>query len=127
MEDDSYCFACGPENPIGLKVRAVREEGIAEIAWNPSREFQGFKGVLHGGITSTLLDEAMAHAAISLVPGAATARMSVRFRKPVRTDREITVRAEVTGKKGRLIRVTATLVQDEETRASAEGEFILSR
>ncbi len=123
LGDDRYCFACGPENPIGLKVRSVREEGTAEIVWNPSREFQGFKGILHGGITSTLLDEAMAHAAINAV----TARISVRFRKPVRTDREIRVRARVTGRKGRLIRVTTTLVQEEETRASAEGEFILSR
>ena len=74
---------------------------------------------------STLLDEAMAHAALSLVSDAATAEMKVRFEKPVRTEGNITVKAEVTERKRRLLQTSAVLVQGGERKASAEGLFVI--
>jgi len=128
LEDDRYCFACGPENPAGLQVEiAKREKGIAEIRWEPAREYQGFRDILHGGIVSTLLDEAMAHAALSVATGAATAQMTVHFRKPVRTDRPVLASAEVVEHRGRLLRVRGVLAQEGEEKASAEGKFVLVR
>lgn len=127
LEDDRYCFACGPENPAGLRVETDREDGTAEIRWTPGREYQGFKGILHGGIVSTLLDEAMAHAVLSVVPGAATASLSVRFQLPVSTDRDVTVRARVEERRGRVILASGVLLQEGREMATAEGKFVLVR
>ncbi len=53
-----YCFLCGVENPIGLNLRFYEaEDGHVEARFTPKEEHQGYPGVLHGGITSALLDE----------------------------------------------------------------------
>lgn len=127
LEDDRYCFACGPDNPSGLRVESNREEGTAEIRWTPGREYQGFKGILHGGIVSTLLDEAMAHAVLSVVSGAATAALSVRFQRPVSTDRDVTIRARVEERRGRVLLAKGVLTQEGREMATAEGKFVLLR
>lgn len=127
LEDDHYCFACGIDNPIGLKVDIRRGERESELRWRPTREFQGFREILHGGIVSTLLDEAMAHAVLGVVSGAATARMSVQFRCPVRTDSEITVRARVVERRGRVVSASASLFQQGDEMATAEGKFVIVR
>ena len=124
LEDDRYCFACGRDNPSGLQVETRREDGSAELRWTPSREYQGFKEILHGGIVSTLLDEAMAHAVLSVREGTATAEMRVLFEKPVDTAGEITVEARVNEEKHRLLRASAELRQDGTQKASAQGTFI---
>jgi acyl-coenzyme A thioesterase PaaI-like protein len=57
--DDRHCFCCGSENPIGLKMGFRFEGGkILSEAVIP-KAFQGFAGVVHGGILGTLLDEVM--------------------------------------------------------------------
>ena len=53
---DQYCFACGRDNPIGLKLcfESLAEGVRADLI--PIREYQGFADLLHGGIISTLLE-----------------------------------------------------------------------
>ena len=82
--DDGRCFACGPDNAIGLRLRFERagEEAVrANTMLRP--EFQGWQGIAHGGIALSLLDEAMAHAAGAAGHRGVTASMNARFRKPV--------------------------------------------
>ena len=76
-------------------------------------------------IISTILDEMMAHAALSLVGSAATAELSLQFRKPVMTGRELEIRAEVRERKRRILLVVAELIQDGELRARGEGKFLV--
>jgi uncharacterized protein (TIGR00369 family) len=103
----------------------VASEGRAVVRWTPPLHYQGFAGVLHGGIISTILDEAMAHAAISLVGRAATAELSLEFLKPVLTGRELEIRAEVRERRRRILIVGAELVQDGVLRARGQGTFLL--
>ncbi|MBN1825560.1 MAG: PaaI family thioesterase [Candidatus Eisenbacteria bacterium] len=125
--DNDYCFACGSRNPIGLHLNVrTDEEGSAVFTWTPKREYQGWSGVLHGGVISTLLDEAMAYATGSLAEGAATAEIHVSFKKPVSTERALTVTARVEERKRRLMRTSAILVQDGEERAAARAVFVLT-
>lgn len=124
FEDDRYCFVCGDENPIGLHLRPREDDGVCEIVWTPPREFQGFCGVLHGGILSMLLDEVMAHAARAAVGTAATARISTRFRAPVRTGVEMTVRGRVVQRRKALLFTEAEVLQDGNVKAGAEGLFV---
>jgi acyl-coenzyme A thioesterase PaaI-like protein len=122
--DDHYCFACGKENPAGLRVRIDRNDGRCLLSWNPKREFQGFREILHGGIISTLLDEAMAHAVLSVRDGTATAEIRVVFEKPVDTSAEIFVEARVEEENRRLLRASAELLQAGTRKASARATFV---
>ena len=54
-----FCYACGDLNPIGLRLRFHMEDDWAVAAFEARREHQGYPGFIHGGIVSTLLDEAM--------------------------------------------------------------------
>ena len=61
----SGCFVCGDKNPDGLRIRFFTEgeEAVAECI--ADARFQGFKGIYHGGLTATLLDEIMAKAVLA--------------------------------------------------------------
>jgi uncharacterized protein (TIGR00369 family) len=125
FQRDDFCFACGQQNESGLRLQPAAREGRAAVRWTPPLHYQGYAGVLHGGIISTILDEAMAHAAISLVGRAATAELSLEFLKPVMTGRELEIRAEVRERRRRILIVGAELFQDGVLRARGEGKFLV--
>lgn len=78
------CFGCGPEHPIGLRVRCFKtEEGVLTPVFVPGR-FMGARGAAHGGIVTTYLDEILAGAAFRATGRlSVTGEITVRFVKPV--------------------------------------------
>jgi acyl-coenzyme A thioesterase PaaI-like protein len=126
-EDDQYCFACGRNNPIGLKLQFTYGEGSAEATFTPERVYQGYPGIMHGGLVATLLDEAMAHAANSALGPAVTGELRVRMRgNGVPIGRPLHLQGRVTFHRGRLVKTEAELRGEEgELLASAEGKFML--
>lgn len=124
FDDDRYCFVCGEKNPFGLHLEPVGKNGKGTILWNPEKRHQGYSGVVHGGLISTLLDEAMAYAAISVAGFCATADISVKFRKPVRIGETVKVEAELVERRGPVLRLKATVFQDGEEKARAFATFI---
>lgn len=132
--DDHYCFACGLKNPIGLKLRfQYPREGECWAEFVPLREYQGWQGVLHGGIVSTLLDEALAHALGGPErggggSGAVTAEISVSFKKPVLIGTKVILTGRVTGRRGRLIEASSQINSPQgDVLASAAGKLIIPR
>lgn len=125
FERDDFCFACGQQNENGLRLQPAAGEGRAVVHWTPPPHYQGYAGVLHGGVIATLLDEAMAHAALSLVSGAATAALSLQFHKPVMTGLELEIHAQVREQTRRMLIVGADLMQDGELKARGEGKFLV--
>jgi uncharacterized protein (TIGR00369 family) len=125
FQRDDFCFACGQQNENGLRLQPAASEGRAVLHWTPPPHYQGYAGVLHGGVIATLLDEVMAHAALSLVGRAPTAELSLQFLKPVMTERELEIRAEVRERRRRILVVGAELIQDGELRARAVGKFVV--
>ncbi|MDA8387369.1 MAG: PaaI family thioesterase [Nitrospiraceae bacterium] len=97
LEDDHYCFACGRENPEGLHL--VFEGGGRGVMafFTPERRHQGYKGIVHGGIISAILDEAMAHAAIKAGQMPVTAEISVRFRNALPVGQKVRVEGWIEG------------------------------
>lgn len=125
--DDGNCFACGPTNPIGMHLRFDRAEsgeGVrARVTLAP--EYQGWRGIAHGGIVMALLDEAMAHAAGFAGHRGVTATVKVRFRKPVPLERPIEVLGRVTWQRRNVLGVNATIVDGAGALlAQAEGSFV---
>ena len=95
----SRCFVCGKHNLSGLKRRFYVQRGADQFSDNDkiavritfSKEHVGFKGVVHGGIITAIIDEAMGWAA-SINTGRiyVTADLNVRFVKPVMINEELT-------------------------------------
>ncbi len=120
--DNGNCFACGRRNPIGLKLEfSLDADGRSTATFVPREEFQGFSGVLHGGIVCALLDEAMAWALILRGKIPVTLSLSARFRRPVRVGSTVTVVGEITrgGPKKYALR---SEIRDEGGEVAAEGE-----
>lgn len=125
FEDDGKCFACGRDNPIGLKLQfQLDPEGRSVAKFVPERQFQGFSQMLHGGIICTLLDEAMAWAMTLHGYLGVTASLRVKFRRPVPTEKEVTVRGEIL-EQGAKSWSLASSISDEfgQVLAEAEGVF----
>ena len=91
LEDVGMCFACGPNNPIGLKLTFSLEDGKYITRFTPRREHQGYDGITHGGIVSTVLDEVMARLVYHLGYHAVTVDLRVRMKKPAAIGEELTV------------------------------------
>ena len=108
------CFGCGNDNPIGLRLRfAPHGEGV-KASFVAGPEHQGFEDVVHGGIISTILDEAMAWATAHARVWAVIGEMRVRFRQPLKIGEPTTVVARVSGTRGRLVMTAAELQLDRD-------------
>jgi uncharacterized protein (TIGR00369 family) len=127
LEDDHYCFACGIENPIGLKIVFETTQDGVVANFIPTKEYQGYVGMLHGGIISTLLDEAMAQAVIAKGNQAVTARMEVQFKKPIVIGEIICLKGRVTQEKGRIIETYGEIEQNGQITAVATASFLIVR
>ncbi len=96
------CFVCGIENRIGLQLKFYSDdEGRCITRFQPKPEHQGFPGQLHGGLISSLLDEAMGRVLIREDVWAMTGRLEIKFSKPVPLDQELTVVGELTRNRSR--------------------------
>jgi acyl-coenzyme A thioesterase PaaI-like protein len=119
-----WCYACGDLNPLGLHLhfRVDAEWAVAEFT--ATKEHQGYPGFVHGGIVSTLLDEAMGWATYGRGIWAVTGRMETRFRGIVPTGRRLEVRGRIVRDRGRTLELRAELRDDAGALlAEAEGVF----
>lgn len=111
------CFGCGDANPIGLRL-AYRSEGKRLVTdFTPAEAHQGWPGIVHGGIITTLLYEVMENLPYADGKTAMMRRLQTRFRKPARIGERITATAWFTSENGRDMSAAATL-------ADARGEII---
>ncbi|MBN1483746.1 MAG: PaaI family thioesterase [Chloroflexia bacterium] len=127
MPYEAYCFACGKQNPIGLQLEFERLERGVRARFVPTEVYQGYPGLMHGGLVATLLDEAMAHAVLHAEGLAVTGELKVRMRgQGVPIGAPVLVRGRVTGRRGRLVWAEAE-VRDEQERilAQGQGKFML--
>ncbi len=119
------CVVCGRvhEAGLGLDFR-LGDDGTVEAGFDCRAAYQGYGGVLHGGIASALLDGAMTNCLFAHGVAAVTAEMTVRFRSPIEVGRPLTARAWVTRVHRPLYGVRAELVQAGQVKATAAGKFM---
>ena len=123
------CFGCGMENPLGLQLDGFTEhDGTIRVRWRPRTEYQGFSGMLHGGIVTAALDEVMAWTAMLQADVAVvTGRLELRFRKPAAVAVDYTVEGRVEERRGRRILMAASLLDDtEKVVAEADAMFLVA-
>jgi acyl-coenzyme A thioesterase PaaI-like protein len=120
-----HCFACGVDNTCGLGMtfyevgagRVLAEYSVPEI-------YQGFPGIVHGGIVFTMLDEVLGR--VTMVGDhtkfTMTAKVEVRFRKPIPTGELLQIHGTVDRRRGRFAFASAKLrLPDGSIAAEAKG------
>ena len=113
LRDDDGCFVCGRANPLGLKLDFSEEDGEYVTYFTPGKQHQGYVNITHGGIISTLLDEVMARYVHILGYHAVTGEITVRLRKPARTDVQLRVVGRIDTEDRRIIHTSAKATDPE--------------
>lgn len=122
-----HCFACGLENPVGLKLRFFQvREGEVRSEYVPPDQFEGYPGVLHGGVAASMLDEAANRAHMGIDPPRFmyTARLDIRYRKNIPVGQKLVLVGKATGNRGRVAEAWAG-IYDEGNTLLAEAKAVL--
>jgi uncharacterized protein (TIGR00369 family) len=124
--NSQMCFVCGLENPAGLKASFYEDEdGHVTATWTPGEEYQGYPGVLHGGIAAALLDEALGRTVVGRDLWLATAKMEIRYRNPIPIGEPLTVIAELTRVRSRTVEARGELrLTDGRIGAEANAVYV---
>lgn len=129
MPGSRGCVVCGSHNPIGLGLRFWRSGDRVFARARPPAHFEGFDGVLHGGMVAALLDDALwyaVHAATGMV--GMTVDLQVRFRKPARIGEDLTAAGRFAARRRSVAEASARLFgPDGEVLAEASGRFMPGR
>ena len=107
--NEGFCFGCGVNNPIGLKLKFKRDGDAIRAEYTPDKYFQGWPGLLHGGLTGTLLDEAMSNIAYSTGHTCLTASITIRIRQPIPVDATLVVTARIARQRTKIIETEGAL------------------
>jgi uncharacterized protein (TIGR00369 family) len=125
-----HCFVCGVENIYGLRLDFF-ETGPGEVTVETivPDQFQGYPGVVHGGIVASLVDEALGRVHMGSDPRNPrfmyTAKLSVQYRKPVPTNQPLKIVAHaVKSKKRSATSVAEIFGPDDELLAEADAVLI---
>jgi uncharacterized protein (TIGR00369 family) len=124
--DPHACFGCGDLNTIGLQLEIHHAPGLCWAELEIPERFQGWEGVAHGGVVSTVLDEVMTWSLLDRDLWGVTARLTVNFKKPVPIGRPIRAEGRLVEVRRRIV-ATAGRIVDIETGAelaTAEATFV---
>lgn len=124
-----HCVVCSRRNPrgLGLGFRPAADADGVVAEFPCDADFQGYDGLIHGGVVSMLLDGAMAHCLFHLGRVGHTGELVVRFRQGVLAGRPATVSARLVRSKGRMHELSAELRQDGVVKAEATARFMEDR
>ena len=119
------CFACGQRNEAGLKLRFHRDGNRILADYHPARRYQGFPGVLHGGILATMLDETMSRTGALRQQWLMTGKLDIRYRRPAPVDQPLRVWGEIARERdGAIDAIGAVELTDGTVLAEARGMFV---
>ena len=123
--DSSMCFVCGRDNPIGLRLTFYVADGQIRTTFTPRPEHQGWPGILHGGIASTILDETVGRTAFLVDMWAVTGRFVVHYHRPIPIGQEFTAIGEIVRVRGRVLEARGEIrLADGTVAVEAEGTYI---
>ena len=129
VEEAKMCFACGNENPIGLKIDFSVEGDICTGVFTGTENHVGWNDTIHGGIIYSALDDVTANVLYQQGRKAYTAKCEIRYRKPLFVGETIALKGWIEKQKGRLIilKGEARRVSDDIVVADCEASFMDSR
>ncbi|MFZ5882521.1 MAG: PaaI family thioesterase [Chloroflexota bacterium] len=128
--NSKMCFICGLENPVGLHLHIYETEpGVVETTYTAPEHFQGYPGVLHGGIVGAIIDEISGRAHMGSDPQNPrfmfTAKLEVKYRKNVPVGKPLKIIGRAGKTKARSAEAWAGIYDAETGELLAEGSTLL--
>jgi acyl-coenzyme A thioesterase PaaI-like protein len=122
---DPQCWGCG-DNPNGLHLPVPADEGLDEYEayFAFDERHQGGPGIVHGGLVAGALDEAVGLLATWYAFPSVTARMFVRYRRPVPINTELLIKAWLVEANGRRLHVDASITDGDESLAECKAALL---
>ncbi len=129
IEDAPMCFACGQDNPIGLKIRFDVDGDACTAEFTPDENHVGFSDTVHGGIIYTALDDVTANILYRQGRKAHTARCEIRYRQPARVGEKLKLKGWIESERRRLIILKGEMrrASDDVVVADCESSFMLEK
>lgn len=125
LADDDGCFVCGKSNPIGLKLEFAEEGDEYVTYFTPAKEHQGWLGIVHGGLVSTVLDEVMARYVYVLGHNAVTGEMTIRLKRPAPIGQRLRFAGRIESVDRRVIHCSARATDESgQLIAEAAGRMV---
>ena len=127
---ERMCFACGPDNPIGLQiVFTVDADEVCTAEFTPGPHHLSWEDTVHGGIIYSALDDVTGNIPYARGTVAHTARCEIRYRSPLRAGETVALRGWIEKEKGRLmvIRGEARRKSDNELIAECTASFLVEK
>jgi acyl-coenzyme A thioesterase PaaI-like protein len=116
---------CGSANEHGLRlVFSMADDGDVTASLDCHPTYQGFPGIVHGGVLAAMLDSAMSNCMFARKIDAVTAEMTVRYSQPVRIHGTAVVRARIDKSTSRLHFLSAEILQNGVVAAAATAKFM---
>lgn len=124
------CFICGLENPVGLHLHIYEmEPGIVQTTYIAPEHFQGYPGVLHGGIVASIIDEISGRALMGDDPidprFMFTAKLEVKYRQNVPIGKRLKIIGKAVKARARSAEAWAGIYDAETDELLAEGTTLL--
>ncbi|GEO25995.1 phenylacetic acid degradation protein [Alicyclobacillus acidoterrestris] len=121
-----YCFVCGDKNPHGLNIKFHQDGDAVHATFHCEERHIGWPNVQHGGITSSLLDEASAYVPLNMGLVTVTAELNISFKAPVQVGETVHIEAHPSKVTKRLLYVEARMVNSEgEVKATSNAKMIV--
>lgn len=127
IEAATMCFACGVDNPIGLKIDFDFDGERCTAQFTPGANHVGWEDTVHGGIIYAALDDVTANVLYQQGIKAHTARCEIRYRQQARVGETLSLSGWIEKQKGRLVllRGEARRKDDEALVADCEARFMI--
>ena len=127
LAKDKRCFVCGVENPHSLKVKVERDgTNRVKADFVADDRYRGWSNYLHGGILSLIFDEMLGWLSRYMGYDAMTARLEVRYRKPVPLGSRLMFSGALERKvKGILDINLGALLEDGTVAAEGKGRMMI--
>ncbi len=128
-ENSRHCFICGLDNPIGLKTEFFEtEDGELAAVFTPSEDYQSYPGILHGGISASVLDELIGRAINIEYPDkfAVTVELNLKYKKPVPYGKKLIAKAHITKDNRRIYEGEGAIYNEKgEVCVAATGRYMV--
>lgn len=129
IETAPMCFACGPDNPIGLNIRFTVDGDVCVGEFTPNGNHVGFNDTVHGGIIYTMLDDVTANILYQQGRKAHTARCEIRYRQKCAVGEKLKLKGWIENERRRLILLKGEIRRavDDVLVADCDASFMLEK
>ncbi len=126
MNEANYCFVCSKINPKGIHLEIECSKGIALAKFSIEREYEGYPGIVHGGILASILDDVMGNIKFNEGYIAYTCELNIKYLKKCKIGENLFAKAWVKNSSHRIFETEGEITgYNGVLRVKAEAKYFI--